>query len=128
MSRRGPARRARFDYDLERLIHEKARLGILTALAAEREGVVFNDLKELCDLTDGNLFRHLDKLVEAGLVAVAREADEGRPCSIYRLTGAGRARFLEYLSELERVVADAAPARSAATRRPSRPRTREAGS
>jgi len=128
MSARRPARRARFDYDLERLIHEKARLGILTALAAERGGVAFNDLKALCDLTDGNLSRHLDKLIEAELVAVEREADEGRPCSVYRLTGAGRARFLEYLSELERVVADAAPARAAASRRPGRPRAHEAGS
>lgn len=127
--RHGP-RRARFHYGgLERVIHEKARLGILTSLATEREGVAFTDLKLLCDLTDGNLSRHLRTLAEADLVVAEREEDEGRPQSVYRLTSHGRARFLEYLAELDRVVADAAPAR--ATRRrgqhPGRPRPGTAG-
>ena len=122
------ARKARFHYGgLERVIHEKARLGILTALVSEREGIAFNDLKELCDLTDGNLSRHLKTLVDARLVLAEREGDEGRPQSIYRLTRTGRTRFLEYLAELERVVSDAAPARSARGRRRPRPRTGGAG-
>jgi predicted ArsR family transcriptional regulator len=130
MSRDEPARRARFHYGgLDRVIHEKARLGILTALVSEREGVAFNDLKRLCELTDGNLSRHLKTLSEAGLVAAEREEGEGdgRAQSVYHLTAAGRARFLEYLAELERVVQDAAPARAAGGRRRPRPRTGGAG-
>jgi len=124
----GGERRARFHYGgLERVIHEKARLGILTALIAERKGVAFSDLKELCDLTDGNLSRHLKALVDAGLVAAERDSGEGRPQSIYLLTRPGRARFLEYLAELERVVADAAPARPARGPRRPRPSTGGAG-
>lgn len=122
------ARRARFHYaGLERVIHEKARLGILTALVTERGGVAFNDLKVLCDLTDGNLSRHLKTLVDAELVVAEREEDDGRPQSIYRLTRAGRERFLGYLAELDRVVADAAPARSARRLRRSSPRPDGAG-
>ena len=122
------ARRARFHYaGLERVIHEKARLGILTALVTERGGVAFNDLKLLCDLTDGNLSRHLKTLVDAELVVAEREEDDGRPQSIYRLTRAGRERFLGYLAELDRVVADAAPARSARRLRRSGPRPDGAG-
>jgi len=122
------ARRARFHYaGLERVIHEKARLGILTALVTERGGVAFNDLKVLCDLTDGNLSRHLKTLVDAELVVAEREEDDGRPQSIYRLTRAGRERFLGYLAELDRVVADAAPARSARRLRRSGPRPDGAG-
>jgi len=122
------ARRARFDYGgLERVIHEKARLGILTALVTEPEGVAFNDLKVLCNLTDGNLSRHLKTLVEAELVAAERDQDEGRPQSVYRLTREGRARFLGYLEELERVVADAAPARVTRRMRRGAPRPGGAG-
>jgi DNA-binding transcriptional ArsR family regulator len=131
MSSSDGARRARFHYaGLERVFHEKARLGILTALAAECDGVAFNDLKELCDLTDGNLSRHLKTLVDAELVHAERDAEEGRPQSIYSLTPAGRSRFLEYLAELERVVADAAPVRSGRSspgRRRPRPSTGGAG-
>jgi len=120
------ARRARFHYGgLERVIHEKARLGILTALVTEPEGAAFNDLKVLCDLTDGNLSRHLKTLVEAELVLAEREDETGRRQSIYRLTRQGRARFLGYLEELERVVADASPARS--PRRWHRPDPRRGG-
>ena len=70
----------RFAYDgLDRAIHEKARLGILTSLVAHPKGLPFNDLKELCSLTDGNLNRHLAVLEEAGLVAANRAAKRGRP-------------------------------------------------
>ncbi|MDA1266513.1 MAG: transcriptional regulator [Planctomycetota bacterium] len=122
------ARRARFDYTgLERVFHEKARLGILTALVSEPQGIAFNDLKQLCDLTDGNLSRHLRTLGEAGLVVGARGPGVGRPQSIYELTREGRKRFLGYLAELERVVADAARARSTPARHRPRPRTGGAG-
>ena len=63
--------RAPFSYDgLDRVIHEKARLGLLTSLMAHPRGLAFADLKQLCGLTDGNLSRHLQVLQEAGLVAV----------------------------------------------------------
>ena len=95
---------------LDRVIHERARLGIMTSLVARPDGLAFTDLKDLCDLTDGNLNRHLDVLHEAGLVEILKEHGRGRPKTVCRVTAAGRAQFLEYLAELERVVAEAAAA------------------
>jgi len=61
--------RGRFAYEgLERVLHEKARLGIMTSLVTRPEGLLFSELKRLCALTDGNLSRHLDVLREAGVV------------------------------------------------------------
>ena len=100
----------RFSYDgLDRAMHEKARLGILASLAANPEGVLFNDLKELCSLTDGNLSRHLGVLKGAGLVETSRGAIGPRPQTMYRLTADGRQRFADYIGVLEKVVADAQP-------------------
>jgi DNA-binding transcriptional ArsR family regulator len=99
----------RFAYEgIDRVIHEKARLSIVASLAAHPEGLVFNDLKELCALTDGNLSRHLAVLQEAGVVKVEKSFQGNRPQTWCKLTGAGRKRFAEYVGELERVVADAA--------------------
>lgn len=99
----------RFAYEgLDRVIHEKARLGILTCLLTRPDGLSFTEVKELCDLTDGNLNRHLDVLSEAGLVKVQKDRGEGRARTHCRLTSLGRTRFLKYLQELERVVSDAA--------------------
>ena len=101
----------RFAYDgLERVIHEKARLGIMTSLAAHPTGLLFNDLKELCALTDGNLSRHLQVLNEAGLVEVWKGFQNNRPQTLCRLTDEGRKRFVEYVNVLETVVADAVAA------------------
>jgi DNA-binding MarR family transcriptional regulator len=101
----------RYAYErLERVIHEKARLGILTSLLGAPGGLVFNELKELCALTDGNLSRHLQVLQEAGLVEVWKGVRGNRPQTLCRITAEGRARFEQYLEELERVVADAARA------------------
>jgi len=98
----------RFAYEgLDRLIHEKARLGIVTSLATNPQGLLFNDLKELCSLTDGNLSRHLQVLQEAGLVEVWKGYKNNRPQTLCRLTEAGRRRFLEYVAVLEGVVTDA---------------------
>ena len=108
----------RFAYDgLDRVLHEKARLGIMTSLVTRPEGAVFNELKRLCALTDGNLSRHLDVLQEAGLVEAWRGTDGGRPQTLYRLSTEGRARFVAYLEELEQVVRDALPK---AAKRPER--------
>ena len=98
----------RFAYDgLERVIHEKARLGIMASLAANPRGLLFNDLKELCSLTDGNLSRHLQVLSEAGYVEVWKGFQKNRPQTLCRITEDGNKRFLEYINVLENVVADA---------------------
>lgn len=100
----------RYAYDgLDRALHEKARLGIMTSLVTRPEGVLFSELKRLCALTDGNLSRHLDVLQDAGLVEAWRGAEGGRPQTLYRLTAEGRSRFVAYLEELEQVVRDALP-------------------
>jgi DNA-binding MarR family transcriptional regulator len=100
----------RFAYEgLERVLHEKARLGILTSLVTQPEGLLFADLKRLCALTDGNLSRHLDVLREAGLVEVWKGFENKRPQTLCRLTVEGRQRFVAYLEELEHVIRDAMP-------------------
>ena len=93
---------------LDRVIHEKARLGILTSLVSHPSGLLFADLKDLCGLTDGNLNRHLHVLREAELVEVWKSTHRNRPQTLCRLTERGRARFLAYIAALEKVVADAA--------------------
>src|SRR5262245_54077399 len=101
----------RFAYEgLDRVIHEKARLGVLTSLVANPKGLTFADLKRLCGLTDGNLSRHLQVLQEAGLVDILKGYDQNRPQTICRITPSGRRRFLSYLAVLEQVVRDAAEA------------------
>jgi DNA-binding MarR family transcriptional regulator len=100
---------APFAYEgLDRVIHEKARLGLLTSLAGNAKGLSFADLKQLCGLTDGNLSRHLQVLQEAGLVEISKTFEGVRPLTTCRMTPAGRKRFLDYLSVLEQVVRDAA--------------------
>jgi DNA-binding MarR family transcriptional regulator len=94
-------------HGLERIIHEKARLGIMTSLVTHPEGLLFADLKELCDLTDGNLSRHLQALHDEGLVEVWKGTHHNRPQTLCRLTDVGRRRFLEYITVLENVVSDA---------------------
>ena len=101
----------RFAYEgLDRVIHEKARLSVLTSLAAHPKGLVFGTLKQMCGLTDGNLSRHLQVLEEAGLIAIEKGYDHNRPQTICRITPQGRQRYLEYLKVLEQVVRDAAHA------------------
>lgn len=98
----------RFAYEgLERIFHEKARLGIMTSLVTNPRGVIFSDLKELCQLTDGNLSRHLQVLHEAGFVEIWKGTYKKRPQTLCRLTDDGRRRFLDYITVLETVVHDA---------------------
>ncbi len=100
----------RFAYDgLERVLHEKARLGIMTSLVTRPEGILFTELKRLCALTDGNLSRHLDVLREAGLVEVWKGFENRRPQTLCRLSAEGRQRFVAYLEQLEQVIRDAMP-------------------
>jgi DNA-binding MarR family transcriptional regulator len=99
----------RFAYEgLERVIHERSRLGILSSLAAHPKGLLFNDLKELCSLTDGNLSRQIQLLQESGFVEVWKGYNNNRPQTLCRLTPSGQERFLEYIAVLEDVVQNAA--------------------
>jgi DNA-binding MarR family transcriptional regulator len=98
----------RFAYEgLDRVLHERARLSIVTSLVTHPEGIIFNDLKELCSLTDGNLSRHLQLLQEAAVVEVWKGTRGNRPQTLCRITEQGRRRYLEYISVLEGVVSDA---------------------
>lgn len=98
----------RFAYEgLDRVIHEKARLSIVTSLSTHPGGLIFNDLKDLCALTDGNLSRHLQILSEEGVIEIWKGYKDNRPQTLCRLTDAGRKRFVDYLAVLENVVADA---------------------
>jgi DNA-binding MarR family transcriptional regulator len=107
-SKRATDHPGRFAYEgLDRTIHEKARLGIVTSLVTHPQGLLFNDLKELCALTDGNLSRHLQLLHESGLVQIWKGFKDNRPQTLCQLTDEGRKRFLEYLAVLENVVRDA---------------------
>ncbi|MCZ6792668.1 MAG: transcriptional regulator [Planctomycetota bacterium] len=117
---RGPPIPGRFAYQgLERILHEKARLGIMTSLVSQPDGLLFANLKELCALTDGNLSRHLQILHEAGLVELWKGYSERRPQTLCRLTPQGRKRFVGYLKILETVIRDALP-RAAGLRSTSR--------
>ena len=99
----------RFAYEgLDRVIHERARLSLLTSLITHPKGLTFNELKELCALTDGNLSRHLSVLEKDGMVEVIKGYDHNRPQTVCRITASGRDRYLEYLETLEQVVRDAA--------------------
>jgi DNA-binding MarR family transcriptional regulator len=99
----------RFAYEgLDRVIHERARLSILTSLITSPRGLPFNDLKQLCSLTDGNLSRHLAVLEKDNMVEILKGHEGNRPLTVCRVTAAGRKRYLEYLSTLEQVIRDAA--------------------
>ena len=105
---------------LERVIHERARLSVLTSLIAHPRGLAFSDLKQLCGLTDGNLSQHLRVLQLAELVQTSKGYDGSRPQTFSRITSEGRKRYLEYLTVLEQVLVDASTAVKA--RSPARSR------
>ena len=87
---------------LDKTIHEKARLSIMTLLAT-RPSWAFQDLKSELAMSDGNLITHLRVLHDAGFVAVTKEVLD-RPQTSYSLTARGRTAFQEYLSVLEQIV------------------------
>jgi DNA-binding MarR family transcriptional regulator len=111
-----------YSYDgLDRLLHERARLSILTALSSESGGRSFSELRSLCGLTDGNLSRHIKVLEEANLLK-AKRTGSGRGSNTHlTLSAHGRRSFMRYLNELERVLKDARSPRPDAgkARRPS---------
>jgi DNA-binding HxlR family transcriptional regulator len=99
----------RFAYEgLDRVIHERARLSVLTSLVTHPKGLAFGDLKQLCALTDGNLSRHLRVLERGKMVEIVKKYDRNRPLTICRITESGRKRYIKYLSTLEQVVKDVA--------------------
>lgn len=91
---------------LDRVIHEKARLGIMSLLAASPD-LSFTELREALRLTDGNLTSHLRTLQECGYVAVTKAYQDARPLTTFALTSTGRKAFLDYLDHLEAIVRQA---------------------
>ena len=109
MKPKSPPAEGRFAYEgLDRVIHERARLSVLTSLITNPKGLTFNELKQLCSLTDGNLSRHLSVLEKDRMVEILKGHDRNRPQTVCRITAPGRKRYLEYLETLESVVRDAA--------------------
>ncbi|HEY6454219.1 MAG TPA: transcriptional regulator [Steroidobacteraceae bacterium] len=104
-----------FAYDaLDSVIHERARLSVLTSLVTHPKGLAFADLKSMCALTDGNLSRHLQVLRTAKLIEITKDFDRNRPHTFCRITANGRKRYLEYLTVLEQVIRDVVAGEQAA--------------
>ena len=89
--------------DLDRLIHERMRLGIISALAAN-SALSFNDLKRLLKTTDGNLSVHARKLEDAGYIACTKSFEGRMPRTEYALTGSGRKALEKYLNHMEALI------------------------
>ena len=87
----------------DRLIYERVRLGIMSALAMN-ERLAFGELKSLFDVSDGNLSAHARKLEEAGYVVCTKSFEGRRPKSVYRITQVGRKALLRYLEHIEAVI------------------------
>ena len=97
---------SRVSDSLDRLIHERIRLGIVSALAAE-DGMTFADLKRVLDASDGNLSVHARKLEEAGYIRVLKGFEDRKPKTEYRLTAKGRRALQEYLDQMETILSEA---------------------
>jgi DNA-binding HxlR family transcriptional regulator len=91
------------DAGFDRLIYERVRLGIMSALAMN-ERLTFNELKSLFDVSDGNLSAHARKLEEAGYVICTKSFEARRPKSEYRITQVGKKALLRYLEHIEAVI------------------------
>ncbi len=91
------------DGGFDRLIYERVRLGIMSALAMH-ERLTFNELKSLFDVSDGNLGAHARKLEEAGYVVCNKSFEGRRPKSEYRITQVGKKALLRYLEHIEAVI------------------------
>ena len=88
---------------LDRVIHEKGRLAIMSMLAASPE-LSFTELRDALEMTDGNLTTHIRALQEQGYVAVAKSYQNNRPLTTCSLTAPGRKAFTEYINLLEQIV------------------------
>ena len=98
-----PAPPRRGPLDLDRLIHERLRLGIVSALAVN-DRLTFNDLKRLLRTTDGNLSVHARKLEDAEYIACEKSFDGRIPRTEFRITPAGRKAFEKYLAHMEAII------------------------
>ena len=92
---------------LEKIFHEPNRLAIMSALCAAESGLSFPELKQTCNLTDGNLNRHLKVLSENAAVRIKKKFVDDRPRTTVSLSPSGLKRFQEYLAALEAVLANA---------------------
>jgi DNA-binding MarR family transcriptional regulator len=93
---------------LDRVIHEKGRLTIMSMLAASPE-LSFTELRDALSMTDGNLTTHIRTLQQAGYVSVTKSFQNNRPLTTCSLTGAGRKAFTHYINLLEQVVRQSKP-------------------
>ena len=93
---------------LDRVIHEKGRLAIMSLLAASPQ-LSFTEMRDTLAMTDGNITAHLRTLHEAGYVAVTKAIQKGRPLTTYALTAAGRKAFTAYIDLLEQIVRQTKP-------------------
>jgi DNA-binding transcriptional ArsR family regulator len=91
------------DAAFDRLVYERVRLGIMSALAV-RDELTFNELKALFDVSDGNLSAHARKLEEAKYLTCTKFFEERRPKSVYRLTPLGKSALNRYLDHVEAVI------------------------
>ena len=93
---------------LDRVIHEKGRLGIMSLLAASAQ-LSFTEIRETLSMTDGNLTAHMRTLQEAGYASVTKSFQGGRPLTTYSLTPQGRTAFTGYINLLEQIVQQSKP-------------------
>jgi DNA-binding transcriptional ArsR family regulator len=98
-----PAPSADHDATFDRLVYERVRLGIMSALAV-REELTFNELKSLFDVSDGNLSAHARKLEEAKYLTCTKSFEQRRPRTVYRLTALGKNALNRYLDHVEAVI------------------------
>ncbi len=95
---------------LDRVIHEKVRLALMSLLAASTQ-LSFTEMRDTLNMTDGNLTAHMRTLQEAGYVSVTKEFQGGRPLTTYSLTVQGRKAFATYINLLEQIVQQTKPAK-----------------
>ena len=93
---------------LDRVIHEKVRLALMSLLAASTQ-LSFTEMRDTLNMTDGNLTAHMRTLQEAGYVSVTKEFQGGRPLTTYSLTAQGRKAFATYINLLEQIVQQTKP-------------------
>ena len=91
--------------DLEKIFHQATRMQIMTELCSDKKEKTFNQVKTACELTDGNLSRHLSTLEKAGTIKITKEFIESKPQTSIKVTKLGRDKFISYLSQLEKLLA-----------------------
>ncbi|MCJ8329319.1 MAG: transcriptional regulator [Lentisphaeria bacterium] len=96
--------------DLSKIFHEPKRLAIMSLLAQHSDGISFSEIKKNCEITDGNLNRHLHMLEEAKAIKVNKSFAGVKPLTTIKLTANGRKNFLNYLTTLEEVLRQASTA------------------